>query len=69
MFRNQEKDSYKRKEQAYKRHLQRLRNFLAESSLQLETKSERLVEPEMIKRERQQLYRNLWLSGAVATPT
>lgn len=69
MFRNQEKDSYKRKEQAYKRHLQRLRNYLAQSSLQLETKSEQVVAPGMIKRERQQLYWNLWLSGAVATPT
>jgi hypothetical protein len=69
MFRNQEKDSYKRKEQAYKRHLQRLRNHLAESSLQLETKSEWVVEPGTIKRKGQQMNWNLWLSGAVATST
>ncbi len=69
MFWNQEKDSFKRKEQAYNRHLQRLRNHLAESSLQLETKSERIVEPETVKRKAQQMYWNLWLSGAVATST
>lgn len=63
MFQNQEKDSYKRKEQAYNRHLQRLRNHLAESSLQLETKAERVVEPGTIKRKEKQMYWNLWLSG------
>ncbi len=69
MFWNQEKDSFKRKEQAYNSHLQRLRNHLAESSLQLETKSERVVEPETVKRKAQKMYWNLWLSGAVATST
>lgn len=63
MFWNQAKGSCKRKEQAYNRHLQRLRNHLSESALQLQTKSERAVESKTGKRKAQQMCWNLWLSG------